>query len=313
MNGVVIVDKPAGITSHDAVDKVRKILGTKKAGHTGTLDPIATGVLPVCVGEATKIVSFLQGDDKVYEVTMLLGVRTDTQDVTGRVIAEQACRVSETEIHDVLVAFSGTITQVPPQYSAVKVRGKALYKWARKGVTVEVPARQVEIREILLRKIELPRVRFAVTCSKGTYVRTLCADMGDRLGCGATLESLRRTRNGIFREENAICLAENGDDGIRTRIEQGFIPMIEALPGIPDIVIPPLFEEKVTKGYQPDAEGLAGLQIPSLAEGDVVKFISGAGYLVALARMLVQTEDIPLLERRSQVANILRVFNESWK
>jgi tRNA pseudouridine55 synthase len=310
MNGVVIVDKPAGITSHDAVDRVRKLLGVKKAGHTGTLDPMATGVLAVCVGEATKIASFLSGDDKVYEAAMRLGVRTDTQDMTGQVVTEQEPRVTEADVKAVLADFAGTITQVPPQYSAVKVRGKALYKWARKGIRVEPPPRKVEIREILLQGIELPGVRFTVTCSKGTYVRTLCADMGDRLGCGAALERLRRTRSGIFREEDAVRLDGESDDGIRAKLEQGLIPMNRALPGLRDIVIPPLLEQKLAKGHQPDVEGLAALQIPSLATADVVKFISGEGRLVALARMLVSAGEIPSLPPGAQAACILRVFNE---
>ena len=310
MKGVVIVDKPAGITSHDAVDRVRKLLGERKAGHTGTLDPMATGVLAVCVGEATKIASFLTGDDKVYEATMRLGVRTDTLDMTGQVLAEQEPRVTDADVKAVLAAFAGTITQVPPQYSAVKVRGKALYKWARKGIRVEAPAREVEIREILLQGIELPRVRFTVTCSKGTYIRTLCADMGDRLGCGAALEQLRRTRSGIFREEDAVRLDGDSDDGIRAKLEQGLIPMNRALPGLRDIVIPPLLEQKLVKGHQPDVEGLAALQIPSLAAADVVKFISGEGRLVALARMLVSAGEIPSLPPGAQAARILRVFNE---
>jgi len=310
MKGVVIVDKPAGITPHDAVDRVRKLLGERKAGHTGTLDPMATGVLAVCVGEATKIASFLAGDDKVYEATMRLGVRTDTLDMTGQVLAEQQPRATDADVKAVLAAFAGTITQVPPQYSAVKVRGKALYKWARKGIRVEAPAREVEIREILLQGIELPRVRFSVTCSKGTYIRTLCADMGDRLGCGAALEQLRRTRSGIFREEDAVRLDEDSDDGIRAKLEQGLIPMNRALPGLRDIVIPPLLEQKLVKGHQPDVEGLTALQIPSLAAADVVKFISGQGRLVALARMLVSAGEIPSLPPGAQAARILRVFNE---
>ena len=178
MKGVVIVDKPAGITSHDAVDRVRKLLGERKAGHTGTLDPMATGVLAVCVGEATKIASFLSGDDKDYEATMRLGVRTDTQDMTGQVLAEQEPRVTEADVKAVLAAFAGTITQVPPQYSAVKVRGKALYKWARKGVSVEAPAREVEIRGDLLQGIELPRVRFYRDLLQGN----LCPDALRRHG-----------------------------------------------------------------------------------------------------------------------------------
>jgi len=310
MKGVVIVDKPAGITSHDAVDRVRKLLGERKAGHTGTLDPMATGVLPVCVGEATKIASFLTGDDKVYEATMRLGVRTDTLDMTGQVLAEQEPRVTEADAKEVLAAFAGTITQVPPQYSAVKVRGKALYKWARKGIRVEPPAREVEIREIVLLSIEMPRVRFTVTCSKGTYVRTLCADMGDRLGCGAALEQLRRTRSGIFRQEDAVRLDGESDEGIRAKLEQGLIPMNRALPGLRDIVIPPLLEQKLVKGHQPDVEGLAALQIPSLAAADMVKFISAEGRLVALARMLVSAGEIPSLPPGAQAARILRVFNE---
>jgi len=224
MNGVVVVDKPAGITSHDAVERVRKLLGEKKAGHTGTLDPMATGVLPVCVGEATKLASFLAGDDKTYEVTMRLGVRTDTLDMTGRVLDEQEPRVTGADVRAVLEGFAGTITQVPPQYSAVKVRGRALYKWARKGVRVEAPARQVEIRAIRLRAIEPPRVRFDVTCSKGTYVRTLCADAGERLGCGAALESLRRTASGRFRLEDAVSLEGASDAALRERLERGLIP-----------------------------------------------------------------------------------------
>jgi tRNA pseudouridine55 synthase len=310
MKGVVIVDKPAGITSHDAVDRVRKLLGERKAGHAGTLDPMATGVLAVCVGEATKIASFLTGDDKVYEATMRLGVRTDTLDMTGQVLTEQEPRATEAEVRTVLAAFTGTITQVPPQYSAVKVRGKALYKWARKGIRVEPPPREVQIREILLQGIELPRVRFTVTCSKGTYVRTLCADMGDRLGCGAALERLRRTRSGIFREEDAVRLDGDSDDGIRAKLEQGLIPMSRALPGLREIVIPSLLEQKLVKGHQPDVEGLAALQIPSLAAADVVKFITGEGRLVALARMLVSAGEIPSLPPGAQAARILRVFNE---
>jgi tRNA pseudouridine55 synthase len=310
MNGVVIVDKPAGITSHDAVARVRKILGVKKAGHTGTLDPMATGVLAVCVGEGTKIASFLSGDDKVYEATMRLGVRTDTQDMTGQIVTEQEPRVTEADVKAVLADFAGTITQVPPQYSAVKVRGKALYKWARRGIRVEPPPREVEIREILLQGIELPGVRFTVTCSKGTYVRTLCADMGDRLGCGAALERLRRTRSGIFREEDAVRLDGDSDDGIRAKLEQGMIPMSRALPGLREIVIPPLLEQKLVKGHQPDCEGLAALQIPSLAAADVVKFITGERRLVALVRMLVSAGEIPSLPPGAQAARILRVFNE---
>jgi len=200
---------------------------------------------------------------------------------------------------------------VPPQYSAVKVRGRALYKWARKGVHLVPPARQVEIRAIRLRAVEMPRVRFDVTCSKGTYVRTLCADAGERLGCGAALESLRRTASGRFRLEDAVSLEGASDAALRERLERGLIPPARALAGVGDIPVPPQLEEQLRKGRQPDAGALAGLQIPSLAAGDVVKFTSPSGRLVALARMVVATAEIPMLGARDRVARILRVFVES--
>jgi tRNA pseudouridine55 synthase len=154
----------------------------------------------------------------------------------------------------------------------------------------------------------MPRVRFDVTCSKGTYVRTLCADMGERLGCGAALERLRRTASGIFRQEDAVAIEGDSDAAIRQRLEQGLIPPVRALAGIRDIAVPPQLEERLMRGCQPDAEGLAGLQIPSLAAGDVVMFTSGSGRLVALARMAVSTAEIPMLGARDRVARILRVF-----
>ena len=225
---------------------------------------------------------------------MRLGVRTDTQDMTGQVLNEQEPRVTEVDVRAALEAVAGTITQVPPQYSAVKVRGKALYKWARKGV-----------------RVEPPRVRFDVTCSKGTYVRTLCADAGERLGCGAALESLRRTASGAFRLQDAVSLEGDSDAAIRERLERALIPPARALAGVGEILVSPRLEERLMKGHQPDAEALAGLQIPSLAAGDVVKFTSASGRLVALARMVVATAEIPMLGARDRVARILRVFAES--
>ena len=254
MNGVIIVDKTAGITSHDVVDRVRKLLGVKKAGHAGTLDPMATGVLAVCVGEATKIASFLTGEDKVYEATMRLGVRTDTQDMTGQVLAEQAVLVTDEDVKGVLEAFVGTIDQVPPQYSAVKVRGKALYKWARKGIKVESPARQVKIREISLGEIALPRVSFVVTCSKGTYVRTLAVEIGAALGCGAYLTALRRTAVGSFRLEDAFtleALEAKGVEGAR----ECLLPVEVLVSGLPHRDCPESEALRFTQGQSVECPG----------------------------------------------------------
>ncbi|MEI7639430.1 MAG: tRNA pseudouridine(55) synthase TruB, partial [Syntrophus sp. (in: bacteria)] len=171
MNGVVVIDKTPGMTSHDVVLDVRRVSGVKKAGHTGTLDPLATGVLPVCIGEATKLVPFLVSATKDYRVSMLLGVRTDTLDIEGAVLEEKKPQVTDQSIEDALRGFLGRIEQIPPRYSAIKVRGKALYKWARQGIVVDPPPRMVEIYRLTVEEVSLPYVTFSMSCSGGTYVR----------------------------------------------------------------------------------------------------------------------------------------------
>ena len=219
MNGIINIYKEKGFTSFDVVAKLRGILKTRKIGHTGTLDPDAEGVLPVCVGKATKICELLTDKTKEYEAVMLLGRTTDTQDVTGETLTQQEVRCSAKEVEKavlpfvgdymaVLPQFRGDILQVPPMYSALKVDGRKLCDLARAGVTVERAARPVHIFSIEILSIELPRVRMRVCCSKGTYIRTLCQDMGEVLGCGACMESLLRTRVGEFALADAIKLSE---------------------------------------------------------------------------------------------------------
>ena len=208
MNGIVVVDKAAGFTSHDVVAKMRGICGQRKIGHTGTLDPMATGVLPVCLGNATKLCDMLADKDKEYVERLLLGVETDTQDVTGQVTARRDVALTEEQVRSAAASFVGEYLQVPPMYSALKVDGKKLYELARAGKEVERKARPVEIRELEILDCRLPEVGLRVVCSKGTYIRTLCADMGERLGCGGTMKSLRRTRVGGFSLEGAYLLEE---------------------------------------------------------------------------------------------------------
>jgi len=307
MNGIVLVDKPAGITSHDAVQWVRRLLDARKAGHTGTLDPLATGLLTVCVGEATKLAPFLAEDEKEYEVTLRLGVRTDTQDVTGRLLETAEPRVTEEAFAAVLAEFRGIIRQTVPRYSAVKVRGRPLHRWARKGVDVEPPDRQVEIRDIAAGEFRPPLAHFRVTCSKGTYVRTLCADIGDRLGCGAALEALRRTRSGRFRIENAVPLA--GDDAA-ARLRERIVPMAEALSELPAVTAPEPYATRISQGWQPEGEALRAMQIPSLAAGDVLKFLTGSGRLLALGRLRVAAGEI-VGTRHEQPMRMLRIFHDT--
>jgi len=198
-DGVLLIDKPAGMTSHDVVDRVRRHFGFKKVGHCGTLDPAATGLLILVLERATKLQDRLMSDDKAYEGAMILGVSTDSQDADGAIIAEKPVPpLTAEDIEEVLGKFRGDIQQVPPMVSAVKHQGTPLYKLARKGKTVERAPRLIHIYDLRVLRLELPRITFRVACTKGTYVRTICSDVGDLLGCGAHLHELRRTRSGKF-------------------------------------------------------------------------------------------------------------------
>lgn len=206
MDGVLNIYKEAGWTSFDVVAKMRGILKIKKIGHTGTLDPAATGVLPVCVGKGTKKVESFMADDKVYRAVMLLGVTTDSQDMTGEILTRSEVNLTEQDVREAIESFIGGYDQIPPMYSAKKVGGRKLVDMARKGIEVERKPRFVNIMDIGIDDMSLPRVTMTVTCSKGTYIRTLCHDIGQKLGCGAAMESLIRTRVGRFKIEDAVTL-----------------------------------------------------------------------------------------------------------
>ena len=206
MNGIVIVDKPQGWTSQDVVSKLRGKLRTKRIGHGGTLDPMATGVLPVFVGRATRGVEFFEHAEKTYEAVLRLGLLTDTEDTSGTVLEERAVCVTEEALETALAQFRGEIMQVPPMYSALKVNGQKLYELARKGREVERQARPVTIHELTLLSFDGRSARLRVRCSKGTYIRTLCKDIGLHLGCGGCMAGLRRTAAGAYTEAEAVAL-----------------------------------------------------------------------------------------------------------
>lgn len=208
MNGIINVYKEKGYTSHDVVAKLRGILKQKKIGHTGTLDPDAEGVLPVCLGNATKLCDMITAKEKTYRTVMLLGIETDTQDISGKIINERPVEVSETEVIKTINAFVGPYNQIPPMYSAIKINGKKMYELARAGIEVEREARPVYIYEINIIEIKLPRVTMEVKCSKGTYIRTLCHDIGLKLGTYACMEELLRTQSGVFGLDTAFKLAD---------------------------------------------------------------------------------------------------------
>lgn len=206
INGIINVYKEKNFTSHDVVAKLRGILKQKKIGHTGTLDPDATGVLPVCLGNATKLCDMLTDKSKEYVTTMRLGFSTDTQDISGKVLGTKDVEVTEEEVRNVILSFVGQYDQIPPMYSALKVNGKKLYELAREGKEIERKARNVEIFELDIIRINLPDITMRVHCSKGTYIRTLCHDIGLKLGCFATMVELERTKVSIFLKENAYTL-----------------------------------------------------------------------------------------------------------
>ncbi len=208
INGIINVYKEKGYTSFDVVAKLRGIFHQKKIGHTGTLDPDAEGVLPICLGKAAKVCGLLTDCDKEYEAVLLLGRETDTQDISGTVLHQSAVTVSEDEVRTCIAGFNGIYEQVPPMYSALKVNGQKLCDLARKGITIERKARQVTIYEIEILEMSLPRVRMRVSCSKGTYIRTLCQDIGTRLGCYGCMESLLRTRAAGFVLQDAYRLLQ---------------------------------------------------------------------------------------------------------
>ncbi len=251
MDGIINVYKEKGYTSHDVVAKLRGILRMKKIGHTGTLDPDAEGVLPVCLGKATKLCDLLTDKTKTYQAVMLLGQETDTQDTTGEVLAQYPVNATEEEVREAVESFLGPYMQVPPMYSALKVNGKKLYELARAGKEVEREARPVEIFEIHVDSIELPRVTMTVTCSKGTYIRTLCYDIGRKLGCGGCMEHLLRTRVDRFELADSLKLSQIEELRDRGEVENHVIAVDEVFAGLPAYTAVPGDGDKLVHNGNP--------------------------------------------------------------
>jgi tRNA pseudouridine55 synthase len=289
-NGILNIDKPAGWTSHDVVAKVRSLLKVKKVGHTGTLDPDATGVLPVCFGKGTKIVPYLVGGDKAYEAVLRLGLTTDTQDVTGRTL--RTCEVPpylSSSVADTMSAFLGVSMQTPPMYSAVKIGGVPLYKAAREGRVIDRLPRPITVHDIRLHHIEGNDVSFSVVVSKGTYIRTLCADLGDRMGVGGCLLSLRRTRSGPFHIQNSIAMdalcdlyARGGDAW-----EAVVAPLSTALQALPILSVSDSALEKIRHGAPVGPSGC--LRFDPFKKGDSLRILAPDGALLAVGTALMDS------------------------
>lgn len=274
MDGILNLLKPPGMTSHDVVSVVRRTLGIKKVGHTGTLDPGVAGVLPICVGKATRLAEYITGEDKAYRAEITFGITTDTEDSFGEVTGEkEAAHLTRGDVAYVLPRFQGEIMQVPPMVSAVKVGGKRLYELAREGVAIERQARPVTIHRLQLlafRPGPRPVVYLDVVCSKGTYIRTLAADIGDALGVGAHMSYLVRTRSGSFTLSEAATLEE---------LAAGTAPMLSpaaALGNMPRVTLPATAADRLKHGVAPNMR-------PDQPEGTTLALFDSAGDLLALA------------------------------
>ncbi|WP_347710782.1 tRNA pseudouridine(55) synthase TruB [Geotalea sp. SG265] len=304
MDGFIVVDKPAGVTSHDMVGMVRRLARQKKVGHTGTLDPFATGVLPVALGEGTKAIPFLDEGVKEYQAVMVLGSATDTQDCTGVIIrSADWSGITEQAVRDACQGMLGRQNQLPPMFSALKRNGVPLYKLARQGTEVEREAREIEIFSLVIDRISLPQVAFTVRCSRGTYVRTLAHDMGERLGCGAHLVQLRRTRSGPFTIDDAATpelLQKRFEDGA---IAAGLVSPHGGLSHLPDLILSETGAARVIRGIAPVSGDFLHQPDEWPADGQLVR-LSVRENLMAVAEAFI------LPEKGGQLSfRLCRVFN----
>ena len=286
LDGFLNIDKPAGWTSHDVVAKIRRLFHMQKVGHAGTLDPAATGVLPICMGKGTKVVEYLLAADKEYRAVLRLGEETDTLDATGKVLSRSEVNVSEEDLHSVLDEFRGKIEQIPPMYSAIKVQGVPLYKAARAGQKLALQPRTVTIRSLVMLSFERRDIALAVVCSKGTYIRSLCADIGKRLGCGGHLLQLERRRSGPFRLEEAVSIAALEELVAEGRADGLVYSLDRVLSGLPIVRVSAQAAIKIPQGApfsRPDI-----LELPAaFSRGDLVRIHGPTGGLVAIGRATI--------------------------
>ncbi len=314
MDGFLNINKPAGWTSHDVVAKIRRLLGVEKAGHTGTLDPAATGVLPICVGKATKVARFLLETDKEYRMVMRLGEATDTQDGTGTLLERRSVdSVSHDEIRKTVEGFQGSLLQVVPMYSAVKVKGQPLYKAARQNRQIERPTRRVIIYRVCILGIEDRRhdgvidVTMEVACSKGTYIRTLCADIGEKLSVGGHLLRLERRCSGPFHIDESIQIEEVQKRVAGGSLQEKLVPIQEALSSYPSLRVTQKASSRVIHGGEIWGHELAAS--PAKFEtGETVLVYNASSELIALASALMSNERMTELRKTGTVFKVDKVL-----
>ena len=309
-DGFLIVDKPGGITSLGVVRQIKRRFQVRKAGHIGTLDPFATGVLPIALNEGTKLVPFLGEEPKEYEAVMKLGEETTTDDLSGEVVFRKPWEeLTPGVIHDVFGTFLGKTCQIPPMFSAIKVQGKPLYRFARKGIDVERKEREVEIFSIQIEKMDLPNVHFRVSCSRGTYIRSLARDIGRRIGCGAHLLRLRRLRSGSFTLGEAISWRSlNGLSGAKD-LWPRLIPLKEAVSSLPQLIGDDYLVKKIRLGHGMAVRDLSSQMLPDFEKGQWLRMCSPKEGLVAILRSEVKGVDIRWASPEIVALRPLRIFH----
>ncbi len=303
MNGVLILDKPKGITSHKAVSEVNKIVKAKRAGHTGTLDPFATGVLPICFNNATKIIPYMKDDFKKYEAVIHLGISTDTLDNTGKVLKESDPGIlNKNVIIDAFSKYKGKIKQIPPMFSAIKKDGVRLYELARKGIEVERTPREVTINDIELLEFDSPLIRFKVECSRGTYIRVLAEDISNDLGCGGHLKELRRIESDGFNIEKALTIED---------IKNGHIELTslkDVLSHMTEISVSSDLASQIRQGKQIQKSHMNLNDLPDFRIGDHLKIYENSS-LVSITEASVDSSELGKLDDQTVIFKLLRVFN----
>jgi tRNA pseudouridine55 synthase len=307
LSGILLVDKPEGISSHAVVSRVRRALNMKKVGHAGTLDPFATGLLVILVGEGTKLSDSLMAGKKRYVATVSMGEKTDTGDLTGTVVEKKEyAGVDASSVLEVLPRYTGEIDQVPPMYSALKKDGVPLYRMARKGIEIERKSRKISIDRLEMDSFDPPFFSIDVECSKGTYIRTLAEDISEAMGTCGHLVSLRRMSVGSFSAENAITLSQVDEAGVA---KASLIPISKAIPAMPELVVSDEAEDRISNGQAIRSEWINACMPEKIKTGERVKVTSSKGRLISIAEIIHEMGREVDLPPGFVVGKSLRVFN----
>ncbi len=287
MEGILNLNKPSGLTSHDAVLQIRRLLGKEKVGHSGTLDPLASGVLPLCIGRGTRIARFISAGSKEYRTVARLGLETDTLDRSGRVLVRHdAGQITAEQIEETLADFRGLIEQIPPMFSALKRNGQPLYKLARQGITVDRPPRRVQIYSLKLIDFSPPYFTLEIECSSGTYVRSLLADIGKKLGCGAVLWELLRTRCGSFQLKDSLSLEEAKELAAQKQLPSALTSLNQTLTHLPRAVVNEAAVRLIQNGVSLSEKSLLEFPLKPVEEGTLLRLLSPEHELLALGQAL---------------------------